>query len=136
MSNGVVEARGATGQGWARAAETLLRTLGGGEARLLLPVPSGAEATTRELGMGAVEPEAVSVAPVVVRAVADEEQKLELVLAATTIDALAEARQFASGEALLKALCGVVVRDRRLRVEHFTTEYFGGMPYLHRLTAR
>jgi hypothetical protein len=119
-----------------RAAEAMLRALGGGEVRLRLPLNlAAAEPQRAALGLDGPAVEEVALAPVVVRAVtAAGEARFELLLPATRLQALAAERGL-KAEALLQRALGFVQGDRLLRVAHFTAETFAGLPYLYRVTA-
>jgi hypothetical protein len=136
----------------ARTAAAMLRALGGGEVRLLLPVPYNTDATLQELGLATTGLEEVPVGPVVVRnlwqgttslpaqgqrwsAAPNRAAQYELVISAEAVRAAAEARQIESGTELLNEARGIMNGAQRLSVMTITTDYCGGVPYLYRVLA-
>ncbi|MFB3815887.1 MAG: hypothetical protein ACE14L_17425 [Terriglobales bacterium] len=120
------------GLAMARAAEAMLRTLGGREVRLVLPGAGGADTNARQLGMDNPAVETVTLAPVVVRR--GERGRYELLLAAATLERESEARQVVA-PALLKSAVRIEAGDLKLRPEYVAAACFGGAAYLYRVTA-
>ena len=118
----------------ARAAEAMLRALGGESVSLVFAVLNGAG---DELGLGAGTSEEVALAPVVMRSLAasDGRARRELLFAASAIAAQVENRGSASAEALFQSAVGVRHQGRLWRIESMTPEVFGGGAYLYRVVA-
>ncbi len=133
--NGTETFAGARGPAMARAAEAMLQALGGGEVQVRLPAVVAAEANARELGLAETQAEAVTFAPVVVRAADNEGRKFELLFSAGALERVAEERQLGSAEALLASAVGVGVAGKRLRIRCVAAEYFAGAAYLVRVSA-
>jgi hypothetical protein len=119
-------------------AESMLRLCGGCEVHLLLPSPEPDDPSLRRLGIAADNFEGVACSPVVTRTLITEDgrARCELLFPTITMRPLAEARGFAEPEALLRAARGVICGDRRLRIEAVSVEYYAGVSYLCRVTAR
>lgn len=120
----------------ARAAEAMLRALGGGEVVLRCAVAPAANETNRELGLEAPVINDLAVSPVLVRAasIPAPKTKLELLFAPGSLAAyLADRRQ--SAEEFFSSLIGVVHQGRLLHVESMTADTFAGAAYLYRVVA-
>ena len=114
----------------ARAAEAMLRALGGTEVRFRCPVAAAKDAQARQLGMDAPVTEDIAVSPVVVRASSDG---VELLIAPASVSAfLADRRQTA--EQFFRAVFAIVLDDRESAVQAFQAEQFAGADYLYRVT--
>jgi hypothetical protein len=119
-----------------RAAEAMLRSLGGSEVRLLLPL-FGADDDFSQLGLADPGVEEVRLSPVVVRNLPTNStgprRRVEfLIPAAAVVDELSS-RNVASAEVFFQGVMGVVYDSDLFHIEDFTTEYFGGMAYLYRV---
>ena len=122
----------------AQAAVAMLRAQGGGQVRLLLPIPFEADANLQALGLALAEIEEVPLEPAAVRNLAEANSKAtvyELLIPAKVVQAVADVRQIASGADLLRMARGVVNGDQRLTVVSVTTDYCGAVPYLYRMRA-
>jgi hypothetical protein len=123
----------------ARAAEAMLRALGGCEVRLLLPMPVLQEETAQQLGLAAAAIAEVEFRPVVVRNVraagGEKHAQYELLFSADTVKAGVAEQQAGSAEDLFAAACGVMVGEKRLRIVNVMAEYFAGSPYMYRVIA-
>ena len=111
------------GQALARSADTFARTLGGVEVQLRLLVPGG----------GA---EDVSLSPVTVRTLtpqADARQLLELLVAASAVQAVADARGLAPARALLDNAVGIVLDGTLWAIAAIAEENYAGAAYLYRV---
>jgi hypothetical protein len=134
MSDVITNSRGLA---LARAAEAMLRALGGGEVVLRCPVAPAANETNRELGLEAPVSDDFVVSPVLVRGVArvsDPCARYEFLFPPQSLAAyLADRRQTA--EEFFSSLIGVVHQGRLLHVESMATETFAGAAYLYRVIA-
>jgi hypothetical protein len=102
-----------------RAAESMLRALGGAEVRLRLALPVALDAQRSALGLEPRPAEEVPLSPVVARpmpAAGSPRRRYELLI-------------------LLQQALGIVHRGKLLRVELVAAENFASMPYLYRVTA-
>jgi hypothetical protein len=118
----------------ARAAESMLRALGGTEVKLRCPVAAAKVAQARELGLEAPLTQDISVAPVVVRASGEE---IELLIAPSSVAQYLQDRG-QSSEQFFDAVLAVFFDGRELKVKSFHAEQFAGADYLFRvqLTAK
>ncbi len=122
----------------ARAAETMLRALGGESVSLLFPLPVGAPGNAAELGLSPAAAEQVTLAPAIVRALPPDKTgrvRRELLLPASAVAEQLERRAAASAEALFQSALGVLHQGRLLHIESVTPEFFGGSAYLYRVVA-
>jgi hypothetical protein len=122
----------------ARAAESMLRALGGGEVAVRCPVAPAGSSANAELGMDGPVTQDFTVWPVVVRAcvarVSDPRQRFELLFAPSTLTAyLADRGQDA--QAFFEAALGIVHGEKLLYIESMTTDMLAGTPYLYRVIA-
>src|SRR4051812_22661626 len=114
----------------ARAAEAMLRALGGATITLRCPVAAAQDEQARQLGREAPGTDDISIAPVVIRA---DGEKMELLIAPSTVapymqDRGQSAQQFFAG------IVAVLHGGREMRVQLFHVEQFAGTGYLYRLT--
>jgi len=128
---------GIFGMALVRAAEAMLRSLGGSEIRLLLPLFQMPNDASAQLGLADPGVEEVRLSPVVVRNLPTENngprRRLEFLLAAAAVSAELSSRNVASAEAFFKGVMGIVYDSDLFHIEGFTIEYFGGMAYLYRI---
>jgi hypothetical protein len=130
-----------SGQGAAllRAADAMLRSLGGREVSLLFPMVTAPGDTGVQLG--AMDPgvEEVRIFPVIVRNLRAETRgtrmHLEFLMPAGVLWSKIEDRQSETAEAFFDAALGLVCAGRLLRIETVDTEYFAGTAYLYRVVA-
>ena len=127
------------GQSMLRAADAMLRVLGGTEVTLRLPGQPVGEATAVELGLVQPLVEDVPLTPVVVLPIQTGprrgQRRYDLLCSASAIGRLVEGRSFNSVEALFNALLGIVYAGKLLHVESLSAEEFGGVPSVYRVTA-
>ncbi len=125
------------GPALARAAEAMLRSLGGTEVSIRCPVAPAADAAKRELGLEGPVVENFAVSPVVVRTVAqvsDSRARYEFLFAPATLASyLADRRQTA--EEFFAAAAGIVHDGRLLAIVDMTSDTFAGTPYLYHVIA-
>ena len=114
----------------ARAAEAMLRALGGTEIKLRCPVGTAKDELARQLGLEAPVAEDIAVSPVVVH---PSGQDLELLIAPSSVapymqDRGQTAEQFFNGVlAVLHAGC-------QYQLKLFHVEQCAGAAYLYRIT--
>ena len=120
-----------------RAADAMLRSLGGSEIRLLLPLFQAGGDASAQLGLSDPGVEEVRLSPVVVRNLPTESngprRRLEFLVPAAAVMAELSSRNVASPEDFFDGVMGVVYDTDLFHIEGFSTEYFGGMAYLYRV---
>lgn len=116
-----------------RAADAMLFALGGSTVTLRLP-GAPVEHDPRA-GLRETPAEEVEVGPAVVRRIADVDgrRRLEVLVSATALRALADLRNSDTPEVLLATALGVVRDAALLRIERVDTDIFAGAAYLYRL---
>jgi hypothetical protein len=120
-----------------RAADAMLRVLGGSDVALRLPVYPAATATQVELGLAAPQLLDVPLAPAAVlslAAAADARLRYELLVSASATDAAVEAYGLSSAQDLFNSAVGVIFNGKLLRIERLAVDIFGGIVSLYRLT--
>ncbi len=130
---------GISGAAAARAADAMLRTLGGTEVTLLfaaagLPAGAGAE-------LGLVDPGIVQalIAPVVVRELTTENsgprRRIEMLAGQAALAEQVSQRNVACADVLFQTALGLVYRGEIFHIQGFVVERLAGVPYLFRVTA-
>jgi hypothetical protein len=118
-----------------RAADVLLRALGPSEVILVLPVPIQQE--NSDLGLAAPVVEQLTLSPAVVRKIGSStatRTQMEVMLAASTVNAQAESRNFDPPNALFEAALGILHGGKLFRIEGVGWDSFADTPYLYRIT--
>jgi hypothetical protein len=120
-----------------RTTDSLLRAFGSASLALRFPgLPSGST-DAAQLGLASIPTEDVAISPAVIRpkgeASTANSQQYELLLSATAVDEIRDARGFASQAALFNAALGAVINGTLLRITSFSTELIGSTPVLHRV---
>ncbi|MEO6924352.1 MAG: hypothetical protein ABI142_11040 [Bryocella sp.] len=124
-----------------RAADALLRGVGGRAVMLRMPASASAGAVTEQLGLGVPMFQDVELAPVVFRSaratVAEgNAAKWELLVSATAVQSLLGSLGYGAPEAMFGAAFGVWIDGVLLAVESATGAEVSGAPYLYRLVLR
>jgi len=117
-----------------RAADSLLRALGPSEVILVLPVP--VQQTNADLGLATPVVEQISLTPAVVRKIGSSTStrtQMEVMLSASTVNDVAESRNFDPPNALFDAALGIMHGEKLLRIEGVSWESFADAPYLYRI---
>lgn len=117
-------------QSLVRAADALLRTLGGEALALRVPM------TLVASGPGLVNPtQDVDCSPAIVRQTRNTSQapQYEVVLSGATVQRLVESLNAADADELFASALGVVRNGDLLRIASVTTDDIGGEAYLYRL---
>ncbi|MFZ3211286.1 MAG: hypothetical protein WA188_07200 [Terriglobales bacterium] len=118
-----------------RAADALLRALGPSGVILVLPVPT--QQDNADLGLATPVVEQVALAPAVVRDLGSDtasRTQLEVLLAASTVNAYAESRNFDPPDTMFDAALGILHGGKLLRIEAVAWDSFAGTRYLYRVT--
>ncbi|MGC1477943.1 MAG: hypothetical protein WA804_18995 [Terriglobales bacterium] len=130
---------GISGAAAVRAADAMLRTLGGTEVILLFAaagLPADGVA-----GLGLVDPgvEQALIAPVVVRELTTEtngpRRRIELLAGQAAMAEQVSQRNVASAEVLFETALGLVYCGEVFHIEGFVVERVGGVTYLYRVAA-
>jgi hypothetical protein len=124
-----------------RAADILLRAMGGQSAMLRMPAPAVPADVTEQLGIATPLFQDLPLAPVVFRkaraTVAEgKAAKWELLVSATAVESLVGSLAYASASVLFAEAYGVLCGDELFEVESATSEQAFGRPYLYRLVLR
>ena len=123
-----------------RAADALLRSLGGFSVNLLVPsAPSTGDAA--QLGITPQGYEQLPLSPAIFRKVRTpmlegEATKFELSISASAIDAQVGALQLLSADALFAQAAGVAINGKIFLIEAVTAPEAFGRAYLYRLQLR
>jgi hypothetical protein len=130
---------GISGAAAARAADAMLRTLGGTEVILLFAaagMPADAVAA-----LGLVDPgvEQVLIAPVVVVELTTENsgprRRIEVLAGQAALAEQVSQRNVASAEVLFETALGLVYCGEVFHIQGFVAERLGGVAYLYRVAA-
>jgi hypothetical protein len=116
----------------ARAAEAMLRSLGGTQVTLRCAIAPASDAGARDLGLDAPAAADITVSPVLVRRAAKD--AFELLFAPASL-ATALAGRPQTPEDSLRAVLAIIHQGRTLRVRSVSTDNFAGAAYLYRVTA-
>src|SRR5262249_1881937 len=107
--------------------------------QLLLPAMGMPSDPSAELGLVDPGVQQVTLSPVVMRNLptssAGPRQRVEFLIPASAIAAEITARNVSSAQALLNSALGLIRDGELFHIEGFTTEYFAGTAYLHRVVA-
>jgi hypothetical protein len=130
---------GISGMAAVRAADAMLRTLGGAEVVLVFAGSGLPEDRVAELGLVDPGVEQVPIAPVIVRELTTENngprRRIELVAGRSAMAEQVSQRNVASAEALFETALGVVYQGEMFHIEGFVVERFAGVAYLYRVVA-
>ena len=138
MPNTMTEAVTQGGVIWKRAAESLLRAVGGCEIQLVVRGAAASDEDNRELGLMASDSQQFSISPAVVRWLAtksEERSRAEVLIAAGSLEDATEATGMSSGSELLESALALVIGDQRLRVAAVQVGAAAGTEYLYTVTA-
>jgi hypothetical protein len=125
----------------ARAADVLLRAMGGRTVLLRMPAPAVAADVTEQLGIATPTFQDLPIRPVVYRkaraTVAEgKAAKWEMLVSASVIESLVGSLTYASASVLFAAAYGVLSDDELLEIVSATEEQVFGQPYVYRLVLR
>ena len=130
---------GISGAAAARAADAMLRTLGGTEVILLFAAAGlPPDAVT---GLGLVDPgvEQALIAPVIVRELTAENngprRRIELLAGQAAMAEQVSQRNVASAEVLFETALGLVYCGEVFHIQGFVVERLAGVAYLYRVLA-
>jgi hypothetical protein len=122
-----------------RAADALLRALGGDQIGLVLPMPTQTGSDSNQLGLADPGVQQITISPVVVRTLpapnTGPRVRLEFLISASAIDDAVDAEAAHSAQALFDLALGIQHRTDLLHIESVSTEFFAGTAYLYRVLA-
>lgn len=123
-----------------RAADALLRSLGGFSVGLMMP-STGAGGAASEIGITPQTYQQLPLSPAIFRRVRvtmneGEPEKFELAVSASAIATQVGALQLASADALFAQAAGVTVNGKMFLIEAVTAPEAFGQAYLYRLQLR
>ena len=123
-----------------RAADALLRSLGGFSVGLQMPLLA-ASGDAAEIGITAQTYQMLPLSPAIFRRVRSpmlegQPQKFELAVSASAIQAQVGALQLSSADALFAQAAGVAVNGKLFLIEAVTAPEAFGQAYLYRLQLR
>ncbi len=128
---------GVSGTAIMRAADAMLRALGGDQITLVFPLATLPNDPTVQLGMVDPRIEQVAFSPVVIRNLvapsSGPRQRLEFLLSGSAIAAELSSRNVASAQDLFAGALGIMYDGQLFHIENVTTEYFAGAAYLYRV---
>jgi len=130
---------GISGAAVVRAADSMLRALGGTEIMVMFPSLILPDDPSAQLGLVDPGVEEVPFSPVVVRiletASTGPRRRLEFLISGATVSEELSSRNVATAEALFVNALGVIYQGDLLHIENVTTEYFADAAYLCRVLA-
>jgi hypothetical protein len=122
-----------------RAADAMLRALGGDAVSMLFPLVTMPNDPSAQLGLADPGVEEVIFSPVVVRALVTPatgpRRRLEFLVSGAAVTAELTSRNVASAESLFDGALGLLYDNDLFHIENVTTEYFAGAAYLYRVLA-
>jgi len=122
-----------------RAAETLLRTLGGATVYVRVPKILVAPGDAGQIGLSGAASEDVRLDHAVVRNARrfnkreENRSRTELLVSASAVASATEIKDSAAAKEFFLSALGVVIGEKILRVESFSADEYGGTPYLYRV---
>jgi hypothetical protein len=130
---------GISGIAAARAADAMLRTLGGTEVTLLFAAAGLPGEGISELGLVDPGVEQALISPVIVVELTAEtngpRRRIELLAGQEAMAEQVSQRNVASAEVLFETALGLLYCGEMFHIEGFVVERLGGVPYLYRLAA-
>jgi hypothetical protein len=121
-----------------RAADAMLRALGGDQVVLVLPLTAAGNSAA-QLGLEDPGVQQVVISPVVVRTLpapaSGPRVRLEFLLSASAVASAVQAMGADSAGALLNSALGIQYQADLFHIESVSADYFAGIAYLHRVLA-
>src|ERR1051326_2938892 len=123
-----------------RAADSLLRSLGGTSVALRIPTPLLSGGTSTEIGLAPPLYQDVPLAPAVLRSLANSKPALararyEILISASAVQKQMELNNFSDADDFFASALGLIYQGDLLRIEDVARDDFSGSPYLYRVTA-
>ncbi|MGB8012377.1 MAG: hypothetical protein WCF68_12220 [Terriglobales bacterium] len=130
---------GISGAAAARAADAMLRTLGGTEVTLLFAAAGMPAGGGSELGLVDPGVEQAVIAPVIVRELTTEtngpRRRIEMLAGQAAMAEQVSQRNVASADVLFETALGLVYGGEVFHIQGFIVERLGGVAYLYRVAA-
>jgi hypothetical protein len=125
----------------ARATDVLLRAMGGRKVMLRMPAPAISSDVTEQLGIATPTFQDLPLAPVLYRKAratiaAGQAAKYELLVSATSVEAIVGSLAFASASVLFATAYGILCGEELLEIVAASEEQAFGRPYVYRLLLR
>jgi hypothetical protein len=118
-----------------RAAEALLRTLGGCTIYVRIPgVSTSGDAS--QLGLQVIATDDVELSPAVTRALTkqkDSQRRMEITISAASLSRAKDIEDADSAAQFFNAALGIVYAEKLWRIQSLQVDDFAGTPYLYRL---
>ena len=115
----------------------MLRSLGGQEISILLPLSAMPGDASGQLGLSDPGVEQVTISPVIARSLptanSGPRRRVEFLVPASGVARAIAGHDFASAEQFVEATLGIVYEGELFHIEGFTAEYFAGAAYLYRV---
>jgi hypothetical protein len=122
-----------------RAADALLRALGGNQIGLVLPMPTETGTDSTQLGLTDPGIQQLTISPVVVRTLpapnTGPRVRLEFLISASAVANAVDEEGADSAQALFDLALGIQHQADLFHIESVSTEYFAGIAYLYRVVA-
>jgi hypothetical protein len=122
-----------------RAADAMLRALGGDEIALLLPLSAGSGGQNVELGLNGPGMQQLTISPAVVRSLSvagsGPRRRREFLLSASAVANAVDDAGLSSADELFDSALGIQYQADLLHIESAATERFAGTAYLYRVVA-
>jgi len=118
-----------------RAAEALLRTLGGCTVYIRVPLDVVTTGDAPQLGLQPIATKDVALSPVVTRGLKSlgARRKMELSIAAASLSRAKDIQSASDAQQFFDAALGVIYAEKLWRIESLAVDDFGGVPYLYRI---
>jgi hypothetical protein len=120
-----------------RAADSMVRALGGTQITLRIADPSAGD-TNSQLGLTPPMSEDLQISPALVRTIAPAAnggRRIEITLSAKAVKPIAEEHGVDDIPTWLLTAEGVLFRDQLMHIETVISDHLGGMDYLYHITA-
>jgi hypothetical protein len=122
-----------------RAADAMLRAIGGDTITLAFALVTLANDPSAQLGLADPGVQQVPLSPVVVRSLPSPNtgprRRLEFLVSSTAVDATVVSQNAASAEALFDSALGLNYDGDLFHIESVISEYFAGTKYMYKVTA-
>jgi hypothetical protein len=122
-----------------RAADAMLRAIGGDTITLAFALVTLANDPSAQLGLADPGVQEVPLSPVVVRSLpspnSGPRRRLEFLVSSTAVDAAVVSQNAASSEALFDSALGLNYDGDLFHIESVISEYFAGTKYMYKVTA-
>jgi hypothetical protein len=131
---GTVRSRGL---GARRAADAMVRALGGAQITLRIADPSAGD-TNSQLGLTPPTSEDLQISPAVVRTIApaaNGSKRIEVTLSAKALKPLADQYGVTDVPTWLLTAEGIFFRGKLMHIDTVISDHLGGMDYLYHITA-